>query len=109
MIEWLVVVLGAGRRHPHLADGARAECTGGHWHQETGRESRPKQARKAPVRAAPGTPPRSQGPPNMRVQRTRRPSLRSGRSRCSLGSPLTRYPLGGAAKKGSLPLHTSQT
>jgi hypothetical protein len=31
----------------------------------------------------------------MRVQRTRRPSLRSGRSRCSLGSPLTRYPLGG--------------
>ena len=31
--------------------------------------------------------------PNMRVQRTRRPSLRSGRSRCSLGSPLTRYPL----------------
>jgi hypothetical protein len=29
----------------------------------------------------------------MRVQRTRRPSLRSGRSRCSLGSPLTRYPL----------------
>ena len=30
----------------------------------------------------------------MRVQRTRRPSLRSGRSRCSLGSPLTRYPLG---------------
>ena len=32
--------------------------------------------------------------PNMRVQRTRRPSLRSGRSRRSLGSPLTRYPLG---------------
>jgi len=32
----------------------------------------------------------------MRVQRTRRPSLRSGRSRCSLGSPLTRYPLDGA-------------
>jgi hypothetical protein len=30
----------------------------------------------------------------MRVQRTRRPSLRSGRSRRSLGSPLTRHPLG---------------
>ena len=34
----------------------------------------------------------------MRVQRTRRPSLCSGRSRCSLGSPLTRYPLGAVAK-----------
>ena len=36
--------------------------------------------------------------PNMRFQRTRRPSLRSGRSRRSLGSPLTRYPLGAARK-----------
>jgi len=33
----------------------------------------------------------------MRVQRTRRPSLRSGRSGRSLGSPLTRYPLGSSS------------
>jgi len=32
--------------------------------------------------------------PNMASQRTRRPRFRSGRSRCSLGSPLTRRPLG---------------
>ena len=34
-------------------------------------------------------------PPNMAFQRTRRPSLRSGRSLRSLGSPLNAYPLGG--------------
>jgi hypothetical protein len=33
-------------------------------------------------------------PPNPRLQRTRRPSLRSGRSLRSLGSPLKRMPLG---------------
>ena len=33
-------------------------------------------------------------PPNPRLQRTRRPSLRSGRSLRSLGSPLKRQPLG---------------
>jgi hypothetical protein len=33
--------------------------------------------------------------PNMALQRTRRPSLRSGRSLRSLGSPLNAYPLGG--------------
>src|SRR5687768_6412247 len=33
-------------------------------------------------------------PSNMAFQRTRRPSLRSGRSLRSLGSPLTAYPLG---------------
>jgi hypothetical protein len=33
-------------------------------------------------------------PLNKRVQRTRRPSLCSGRSLRSLGSPLTRHPLG---------------
>jgi hypothetical protein len=32
----------------------------------------------------------------MAFQRTRRPSLRSGRSLRSLGSPLNAYPLGGA-------------
>jgi len=42
----------------------------------------------------------------MRVQRTRRPSLRSGRSRCSLGSPLTRYPFGAARLCRSLVLFT---
>jgi len=31
----------------------------------------------------------------MALQRTRRPSLRSGRSLRSLGSPLNAYPLGG--------------
>ena len=35
------------------------------------------------------------GAPNMAFQRTRRPSLRSGRSLRSLGSPLNAYPLGG--------------
>jgi len=34
-------------------------------------------------------------PPNMALQRTRRPSLRSGRSLRSLGSPLNAYLLGG--------------
>jgi len=34
------------------------------------------------------------GSPNTRLQRTRRPSLREGRSRRSLGSPLKRSPLG---------------
>jgi len=34
-------------------------------------------------------------PPNMALQRTRRPSLRSGRSLRSLGSPLNAYPLAG--------------
>ena len=33
-------------------------------------------------------------PPNMAFQRTRRPSLRSGRSLRSLGSPLNALPLG---------------
>ena len=33
-------------------------------------------------------------PPNMALQRTRRPSLRSSRSLRSLGSPLNAYPLG---------------
>ena len=33
-------------------------------------------------------------PPNMALQRTRRPRFRSGRSRCSLGSPLNARPLG---------------
>jgi hypothetical protein len=33
-------------------------------------------------------------PSNMALQRTRRPRLRSGRSLCSLGSPLNAYPLG---------------
>jgi hypothetical protein len=33
--------------------------------------------------------------PNMALQRTRRPSLRSGRSLRSLGSPLNAYPFGG--------------
>jgi hypothetical protein len=33
-------------------------------------------------------------PPNMALQRTRRPRLRSGRSLCSLGSPLNARPLG---------------
>jgi hypothetical protein len=33
--------------------------------------------------------------PNMRMQRTRRPRFRSGRSLRSLGSPLMRKPLGG--------------
>jgi len=32
--------------------------------------------------------------PKMALQRTRRPSLRSGRSLRSLGSPLNAYPLG---------------
>jgi hypothetical protein len=32
--------------------------------------------------------------PNKRLQRTRRPRIRSGRSLRSLGSPLKRYPLG---------------
>ena len=36
-------------------------------------------------------------PPNMALQRTRRPSLRSGRSLRSLGSPLNAYPLGRAS------------
>jgi hypothetical protein len=34
------------------------------------------------------------GLPNMALQRTRRPRLRSGRSLCSLGSPLNAQPLG---------------
>jgi hypothetical protein len=34
----------------------------------------------------------------MALQRTRRPSLRSGRSLRSLGSPLNAYPLGGPGK-----------
>ena len=33
--------------------------------------------------------------PNMALQRTRRPRLRSGRSLCSLGSPLNARPFGG--------------
>jgi hypothetical protein len=33
--------------------------------------------------------------PNMALQRTRRPRIRSGRSLCSLGSPLNARPLGG--------------
>ena len=33
-------------------------------------------------------------PPNMALQRTRRPRLRSGRSLRSLGSPLNARPLG---------------
>jgi hypothetical protein len=33
--------------------------------------------------------------PNIALQRTRRPRLRSGRSLCSLGSPLNARPLGG--------------
>ena len=37
----------------------------------------------------------SSTPPNMALQRTRRPRIRSGRSLCSLGSPLNAYPLGG--------------
>ena len=32
--------------------------------------------------------------PNMALQRTRRPTLRSGRSLCSLGSPLNARSLG---------------
>jgi hypothetical protein len=32
-------------------------------------------------------------PPNMALQRTRRPRFRSGRSLCSLGSPLNARPL----------------
>jgi hypothetical protein len=32
-------------------------------------------------------------PPNMALQRTRRPRIRSGRSLCSLGSPLNARPL----------------
>jgi hypothetical protein len=32
--------------------------------------------------------------PNMALQRTRRPRFRSGRSLCSLGSPLNARPLG---------------
>ena len=36
----------------------------------------------------------SEPPPDMRVQPTRRPSLRSGRSLYSLGSPLNAHPLG---------------
>jgi len=35
-----------------------------------------------------------QPPPNMALQRTRRPRIRSGRSRCSLGSPLNAVALG---------------
>jgi len=34
------------------------------------------------------------GPPDMALQRTRRPGIRSGRSLCSLGSPLNARPLG---------------
>ena len=34
-------------------------------------------------------------PPNMALQRTRRPRFRSGRSLRSLGSPLNAPPLGG--------------
>ena len=37
---------------------------------------------------------RSAPSPNMAFQRTRRPSLRSGRSLRSLGSPLNALPLG---------------
>ena len=37
-------------------------------------------------------------PPNMALQRTRRPRIRSGRSLCSLGSPLSFWSLG--AKRG---------
>ncbi len=33
-------------------------------------------------------------PSNMALQRTRRPRIRSGRSLCSLGSPLNARPLG---------------
>ncbi len=36
-------------------------------------------------------------PPNMALQRTRRPRIRSGRSLCSLGSPLNARPLGDSA------------
>ena len=37
---------------------------------------------------------RSKGPPNMASQRTRRLRIRSGRSLCSLGSPLNARLLG---------------
>jgi len=43
-------------------------------------------------------------PPNMAFQRTRRPSLRSGRSLRSLGSPLNAYPLGDLMLKPE-PMH----
>ncbi len=36
--------------------------------------------------------------PNMALQRTRRPRLRSGRSLCSLGSPLNARPLAGRTR-----------
>jgi len=39
--------------------------------------------------------------PNPRLQWTRRPRFRSGRSLCSLGSPLTRRPLDGVAIRQS--------
>jgi hypothetical protein len=39
--------------------------------------------------------PRLPSPPNMALQRTRRPRLRSGRSLCSLGSPLNALSFGG--------------
>jgi hypothetical protein len=38
-------------------------------------------------------------PPNMALQRTRRPRFRSGRSLRSLGSPLNARPLGGFRRK----------
>ncbi len=45
--------------------------------------------------AAPRQLVKSGSAPNMAFQRTRRPSLRSGRSLRSLGSPLNAFPLGG--------------
>ena len=45
--------------------------------------------------------------PNPRLQRTRRPSLRSGRSLRSLGSPLKRYPLGATRKKAAAARRTA--
>jgi len=41
-------------------------------------------------------PAKSTVPPNMALQRTRRPRFRSGRSLRSLGSPLNAQPLGGS-------------
>jgi len=44
----------------------------------------------------------NQQPPNMALQRTRRPSLRSGRSLRSLGSPLNALPLGPSVSRARL-------
>jgi hypothetical protein len=38
--------------------------------------------------------------PNMALQRTRRPRIRSGRSLCSLGSPLNARPFGDSKASG---------